>query len=85
MLMSLRSAVLDQKRNKSGNCRRRQAGTSQNLAMNESAIRDVGGDTSQKYSAKRRSADNQKEADITAQLNQKASQMASSNSQADSR
>jgi len=62
-----------------------QAGASQNLAMNESTIRDVGGDTSQKYSVKRRSADNQKEADITAQLNQKASQMASSNSQADSR
>ncbi len=55
-------------------------GSGQNLAMNESAIRNTGGDTSQKYSAKTREADNQKEADITAQLNQKEAQMASSGS-----
>ncbi len=55
------------------------------LAMNESAIRDVGGDTSQKYSARTRSSDNQKEADITAQLNQKQAQLASRSSQGEAR
>ena len=55
------------------------------LAMNESAIRDVGGDTSQKYSARTRSSDNQKEADITARLNQKQAQMASRSTQGEAR
>jgi hypothetical protein len=46
------------------------------LAMNESAFRDVGGDTSTKYRAKTRSADFDKEAQVTAQLNQEAAKMA---------
>lgn len=57
------------------------ADTSSDVATNESAIRNTGGDTSQKYSAKTRNADNQKEAGITAQLNQTEAQMASSGGQ----
>jgi len=46
------------------------------LAANESAFRDVGGNTSTKYRAKSRSADFNKEAQVTAQLNQEAAKMA---------
>lgn len=51
----------------SGNSQASMAGS----GMNESALRETGGDTSKPYSAKSRAADNQAEADVTAELNHK--------------
>jgi hypothetical protein len=51
----------------SGNSQASMAGS----GMNESALRETGGDTSKPYSAKSRAADNQAEANVTAELNHK--------------
>ena len=48
---------------------------SQAMARNEAVLRQTGGDTSQPYSNATRAKDDQKEAGITAQLNQKQEEL----------